>query len=310
MIVKIFVSYSHQDAHYLKDDSLLGFLKGIKRTYQVDFWDDEKLVTGDDWNDKIKNQINKADIALVLVSQLFLDSPYCYDVEVSGFLKRARESGLIIFPIILSACNWKQHSWLKQRQFLPKGNKTIEEHYTEPGVRKRIFHEIREDLEAQITRKINPDNRAFDIMSAGVNVINATESQVKSVLTNAPLVLKEHSVMFEGADFELLARKNGRVIKTITYEEMKTKLSKDQLRHILLFEKPLRKYYQEFDKLYGQRINLHNGSIDKKVNEKLKNLVAGMKQDLSRIIAYLEQIGLNLEDHYAEIKHLFSLPNS
>ena len=30
--LKVFVSYSHQDAEYLKEDSLLGFLKGWKRT--------------------------------------------------------------------------------------------------------------------------------------------------------------------------------------------------------------------------------------------------------------------------------------
>lgn len=29
--VKVFVSYSHQDAEYLKDDSLLGFLKGLEK---------------------------------------------------------------------------------------------------------------------------------------------------------------------------------------------------------------------------------------------------------------------------------------
>jgi hypothetical protein len=50
----------------------------------------------------------------------------------------------------LSPCEWKRHDWLSSRQFLPGGDKTIEEHYRDPGRRKRLFLEIRKQLRERI----------------------------------------------------------------------------------------------------------------------------------------------------------------
>lgn len=137
----------------MANDDLLGFISGLKSD-DVSFWSDEKLITGDNWDEEIKDKIKRTHIALVLVSQWFLDSDYC-NTEISNFLLGCRERGLIIFPIILSACDWSKHEWLKSRQYLPGGDQTIEEHYNNPGPRKRLFLQIRQDLEKQIKMIIN-----------------------------------------------------------------------------------------------------------------------------------------------------------
>lgn len=152
-VVKVFVSYSHSDARYLEQDSLLGYLKGLEKD-QVEFWTDRHIRVGESWDEVIKAQIQDAHIALVLVSQSFLDSKYCQDVEIKRFL--ANKSYL--FPIILSACEWRRHEWLSSRQFLPGGDQTIEEHYTDPGQLKRLFLEIRTQLQerVELLRKAPP----------------------------------------------------------------------------------------------------------------------------------------------------------
>jgi CHASE2 domain-containing sensor protein len=150
--INIFISYSHQDSQYLERDSLLGFLKGLEQEGDVEFWFDRQLTAGDLWDDEIKRRISTSHIALVLVSQAFLDSPYCKNVEIEGFLKRKKSQGLMIFPVILSACEWEQHDWLSSTQHLPEGDKTIEAHYPPPGPRKEIYREIRRQLSAQIAR--------------------------------------------------------------------------------------------------------------------------------------------------------------
>jgi hypothetical protein len=151
--VKVFVSYSHQDAEYLKDDSLLGFLKGLGKD-GVEFWDDRRIRPGELWDEVIKANLQEARIALVLVSQFFLDSAYCQNVEIEHCLARKTH----LFPIILSPCDWRRHDWLSNRQFLPGGDQTVEEHYTEPGRRKRLFLEIRERLRerVELVRKQEP----------------------------------------------------------------------------------------------------------------------------------------------------------
>jgi internalin A len=74
-MVHIFVSYSHRDGKYLDDRSLLGHLQGLRKD-GVEFWHDTSLRAGDDWDHTIEKEIECADIALVLVSQMFLNSKY------------------------------------------------------------------------------------------------------------------------------------------------------------------------------------------------------------------------------------------
>lgn len=149
--VRIFVSYSHADADYLGKDSLLGFLQGLERE-GAEFWTDERIAAGQKWDEEIRSRIAQTDIALVLVSQTFLDSEYCTSIEIAGFLDRSRESGLTIVPVILSPCEWERHSWLRSTQYLPGGGETIEENYVDPGARKRLFLKLRSALRDQIEK--------------------------------------------------------------------------------------------------------------------------------------------------------------
>jgi TIR domain-containing protein len=131
--VKVFVSYSHQDNEYLAGDSLLGFLKGLEKD-GISFWTDREIRPGEPWDQVIKDKLQGADIALVLVSRGFLDFDYCQNVEIKDFLSRKKH----LFPVILSPCDWRRHHWLASRQFLPGGDRTIEEHYQDSGKRKPV----------------------------------------------------------------------------------------------------------------------------------------------------------------------------
>lgn len=152
--VRVFFSYSHVDKKYMDKRSLLGYLDGLERSGEVEFWWDEEIVAGDKWDEEIRGRIRETDIALILVSQWFLNSAYCQKVEIRNFLHECQRNGLIIFPIILSACDWKAHDWLRQRQLLPKEDRNIEEHYSRSGKRKALYLEIYHDLKEHISRKL------------------------------------------------------------------------------------------------------------------------------------------------------------
>ncbi len=136
--MEVFVSYSRQDSQYLEKDSLLGFLRGLENE-GVEFWTDQEIGAGVDWDEAIKANLRDARLALALVSQAFLDSEYCQDVEIRTLL----ENQAHLIPVILSPCEWERHAWLKKRQFLPRNGRHIEVHYTDSGVRKELFLEIR-----------------------------------------------------------------------------------------------------------------------------------------------------------------------
>ena len=150
--VRIFICYSHRDSEYLSPDSLLGFLRGLEGEEDVELWCDQRIENGALWDDQIRRRLVESDIALVLVSQSFLDSAYCSNIEMQTFLNRRREDGMILFPILLSPCEWERREWLAATQCLPGGDETIEEHYAEPAKRKRLFLRIRKELREAVAR--------------------------------------------------------------------------------------------------------------------------------------------------------------
>jgi TIR domain len=210
--IKVFVTYSHKDVDLLREDSLLGFLKGLERE-EVEFWWDEGIVTGDGWDEEIKRRIRETDIALALVSQWFLDSPYCTDIEISGFLEESRSHGLVVFPIIVSSCEWERHKWLAGRQFLPGGRESVRKDYAERGRQEELFLRIRQDLRKQIER-IHASKTAADafqrLTRMSDNIVKDVNSllgelEVKKEVTNALLDLLKvfsdtHSRLVQSVD--------------------------------------------------------------------------------------------------------------
>jgi hypothetical protein len=144
--IRVFVSYSHQDQKYLANDSLLGYLKGLERE-GFEFWHDQNILAGEIWNEEIRRQMALADIALVLVSQAFLNSQYCQGSEIASFIIERKKRGLVIVPIILSACNWEGYDWLRSTQFLPRNGKNVESTFKSKGKREEFFLDIFKNLQ-------------------------------------------------------------------------------------------------------------------------------------------------------------------
>ncbi len=310
MDTKIFISYSHGDAKYLKPNSLLGYLQGLKKDH-VKFWHDEKIKAGENWNDKIKNEIDMADIALVLVSQMFLNSKFCTNKEVRLFLQRHRESALIVFPVILSPCDWKRYSWIKNRQFLPGGDKTIEEHFGTPGKRKRIFLNILKALREEVkavnsARKKSTKPLAMKSTSKAINTLNKMVPEIKSFHYDKPEDHKSYGLMFEGNGKVISAVRNGQTIKTITAKDLNN-LSPRQLGHINFFQTLLDRNYKKWKRLYEKRQLEVDSTKKKMLNHDIREIVADMKESLDQIFSFLKSAGLEIDDHYLEFRHAIEM---
>ena len=120
--VKIFISYAHEDEWYRKE--LTKHLSSLKHIGLVKEWSDRLILPGDEWNEKIKSQINDANIILFLVSADFMASDYIFQVELESAIRRHKEGKVIIIPIILKNCNWHDLQ-LGRFQVLPTEAKPI-----------------------------------------------------------------------------------------------------------------------------------------------------------------------------------------
>ena len=120
--LNLFVSYSHAD-ETLKLQ-LMKHLEPLRRSNLVEAWSDRKLTAGDEWKGAISNKLEKADIILLLVSIDFINSQYCYDLELDRALERHEEKSAVVIPVILRNCLW-EHLPFAKLQALPKDGKAV-----------------------------------------------------------------------------------------------------------------------------------------------------------------------------------------
>jgi hypothetical protein len=118
--VRIFISYSHADED-LKTE-LAKHLDPLRRLGLIDTWHDRKIKPGDEWDKAVSSSIEKARIILLLVSIDFINSQYCYDVELARALERHAGEEARVIPVILRPCMWQQTPFAKL-QSLPRDGK-------------------------------------------------------------------------------------------------------------------------------------------------------------------------------------------
>ncbi len=120
--LKLFYSYSHKD-ETLRDE-LETHLKLLQRQGEISTWHDRKILVGDEWKGKIDENLEAADIVLLLVSADFLASDYCYDIEMKHALKRHEAEQAHVIPVILRDCDWN-HALFGKLQALPKNGNPV-----------------------------------------------------------------------------------------------------------------------------------------------------------------------------------------
>lgn len=158
--VSVFISYSHLDKKWFNAEKkifgLIPFLEDSLAQKDVKFWYDRQKETGIEAGDKFKNsieeQIDKADIALLLISQEFLNSRFIMEIELPRIQERYKKSGLNIFPVLLEPCDWQEIEFISSLHIVP-GNPTPLIEFTENEIGwTKVRHEILTSLKKKIEK--------------------------------------------------------------------------------------------------------------------------------------------------------------
>lgn len=98
----VFVSYSHVDGVWL--ERLLIHLKPLERSGKVEMWADTRIRPGERWRDEIEGALERARIAVLLVSADFLASEFIADRELPPLLLAAEQDGATVLPVVVGSC--------------------------------------------------------------------------------------------------------------------------------------------------------------------------------------------------------------
>jgi TIR domain len=102
--LNVVVSYSHKDEAFRQQ--LETALKPLVREGLISLWSDHRINAGSEIDHEIQLQLKKADVILLLVSPDFLNSDYCYCIEMELAIDRHNNDLSVVIPIILRHSDW------------------------------------------------------------------------------------------------------------------------------------------------------------------------------------------------------------
>jgi COMPASS component SWD3 len=122
MSTTIFICYARKDKILLNE--LKAHLRPFQRQGLIELWDDGDISAGTDWEQEISKHLNTAQIILLLVSPSFLNSDYCYGIEMRRAIEKHERKEAQVIPIILDHVHW-QVDPLNKLQALPTDGKPV-----------------------------------------------------------------------------------------------------------------------------------------------------------------------------------------
>ncbi|MGA7936601.1 MAG: AAA-like domain-containing protein, partial [Kovacikia sp.] len=113
--INVFFSYSHKDEKLR--DKLATHLTMLQREQVIKSWHDRKISAGTEWAKAIDDNLNSADVILLLISADFLASNYCYEIEMQRAIDRHEAGEARVIPVILKPVDWASAPFGKLQAF-------------------------------------------------------------------------------------------------------------------------------------------------------------------------------------------------
>ena len=121
-LLKIFICYGNKDSEYRQkiEKQLKPFLRG-KQIQSI--WSDQKILPGQNWSDEIENNLETADLILLLISDDFFASDHICNNELPIVKERHSNKDCNIMPILIRpTSHWDKKNWLYSIQAIPSKN--------------------------------------------------------------------------------------------------------------------------------------------------------------------------------------------
>ncbi len=120
--LRLFYSYSHKDEHLRNE--METHLKLLERQGLIAPWNDRLIGAGEEGDNEISDNLERADIIVLLISADFMASDYCYGIEMQRAMERHEAHEARVIPVIVRDVNWHSAPFGKL-QALPTDGKAV-----------------------------------------------------------------------------------------------------------------------------------------------------------------------------------------
>jgi tetratricopeptide (TPR) repeat protein len=105
MTMNVFLSYASRDEP-LRDE-LAAYLGNLRWQGVITDWHERNISLGKEWLKEIDPYLDAAQIILLLVSPNFVNSDYCYSLEMKHAIQRHETRQTCLIPVILRPVDWE-----------------------------------------------------------------------------------------------------------------------------------------------------------------------------------------------------------
>ncbi|MEO8593066.1 MAG: TIR domain-containing protein [Candidatus Solibacter sp.] len=119
---KLFCSYSHADERFRSQ--LEKHLALLSQQDAIHVWHDRRIEPGTEWKREIDENLEEADIVLLLISADFMASQYCMGIEMKRALEKQHGGSARVVPILIRLCDLEGAPFAGL-QWLPTGSKPV-----------------------------------------------------------------------------------------------------------------------------------------------------------------------------------------
>ncbi|GGA91243.1 hypothetical protein GCM10011491_19060 [Brucella endophytica] len=196
----VFFSYSHADEGLR--DQLEKQLSMLKRQGVIETWHDRRIGAGQEIGLAIDDHINTDDIILLLISADFIDSDYCYDIEMQRAMERHEKGEAIVVPVILRASDW-HHAPFGKLKAVPLDGKPITQWPDIDEAFLQVAKAVREAAERMggtVTASLRP------VSAASISVVSQVVGARSSNLRMTKAFTQRDKDQFKHDTFEYIAR--------------------------------------------------------------------------------------------------------
>ncbi len=144
----VFISYSHKDEEW--KDKLVRQLRIPAEQHGFEVWHDGQIQVGDDWRERIGAALESTQIAVLLISDEFLNSEFIKAHEVPLLLELRQQGRVEVVPVLVGACPWKSVGWLERLELRPKDGEPLES-LSIPAQKKALVR-VAEEIDAKLTQ--------------------------------------------------------------------------------------------------------------------------------------------------------------
>lgn len=241
----------------------------------------------------------------ILIAQIPVVGPFildCYNSvggkdedktkDVLKFLENLQQKDEEYFNKLSNGLEKNYDAIIKNREVLTK---IISEGFDEVlGGQKEIKSRL-DDMDEKLNSVLNSVNNTFGI-------IDKVSSQMTSFVRNEPESTTPHRVIAvkKGNEIQFQSKLDPNFTPTLTIDDLK-KLDENSRLLIIAYEKSMQQQFELWTIIYPQKDASVDPVVNAKVKQQLTEITKSMCGDLTKIINYLESIGVPLIDHYGHI---------